>query len=199
VVCAKRFKGSGSPNESIHSGDFTLDDLKLVMEIDKKNFSVMLYENWLKVEPKKSFVHELEEALEHKPILKDTVGEILHIFAPLHIRLSQIEKVDVHEKGSVRLAIPHHRDVTIPLKPEESKKLVDKLNELIPKEKEKELERILTERRLQKDAGMEEGVERAPFISGSFQVPPTEGMLEAERKAEEHIEEKEREEEPDSR
>jgi hypothetical protein len=194
-MCPKRFKGSGSPNESIHSGDFTLDDLKLVMEIDKKNFSVMLYENWLKVEPKKSFVHELEEALEHKPILKDTVGEILHIFAPLHIRLSQIEKVSVYKKGNVRLIIPHHRDVTIPLAPMESKKLVDKLNKLIPKEKERELERYIKERRLQKDAGRDEGIERAPFISGTFPISPTEGVLEAEKEAEEHIEEKEKEQE----
>ncbi len=176
-----------------------MENLKLVMEINKKNFSVMLYENWLKVEPKKSFVHELEEALEDKPVLKDTVGEILHIFAPLHIRLSQIEKVDVHKKGNVILVIPHHRNVTIPLAPDESMKLADKLNKLIPKEKEKELERYIRERRLQKDASMEEAIERTPLVQGAFPIPRTEGVIEAEREAEEHIEEKEREEEPKSR
>lgn len=176
-----------------------MEDLKLIMEIDKKNFSVMLYENWLKVEPKKSFVHKLEEALEDKPVLKDSLGEILHIFAPFHVRLSQIEKVNVDKKGNVRLAIPQHRDVTIPLAPEESKKLVDKLNELIPREKERELERYIRERALQKDAEREEGIERAPLGPGvAFPLPPPEGVLEAEKEAEEHIEEKEREEEPDS-
>jgi len=81
----------------------------------------MLYENLLKVEPKKSTLHELEEALENEPILKDTLGEILHIFAPLHIRLSQIDKASVDKKGNVRLVIPQHRHVTIPLSPMESK------------------------------------------------------------------------------
>jgi hypothetical protein len=170
-----------------------LNDQNLIMEIDKKNFSVMLYENLLKVEPKKSIVHQLEEALENKPILKDTLGEILHIFAPLHIRLSQIDKASVDKKGNVRLVIPQHRHVTIPLSPMESKKLVDKLNELIPKEKEKETERRISEKRLQRDAEEEEEIERTPFVSGVSQLPPTEGVLEAEREAEEHIEEEERE------
>lgn len=176
-----------------------MGDLKLVMEIDKQNFSVMLYENWLKVEPKKSFVHKLEEALESKPILKDSLGEILHIFAPFHVRLSQIEKADVDKKENVKLIIPRHRDVTIPLAPEESKKLVDKLKELIPKEKERELKRYLEKRRLEKDADMEEEMERTPLVSGSFPIPPTRDVIEAEREAEEHIEEKEREEEPESK
>jgi hypothetical protein len=161
------------------------------MEIDKKNFSVMLYENILKVEPKKSILHKLEEALENKPVLKDTLGEILHIFAPLHIRLSQIAKASVDKNGNVRLAIPQHRDVTIPLAPNESKKLVDKLNELIPKEKEKELERSLSERRLQKDAEYEEENERTPLVSGFSQIPPTEGVFDTEKEAEKHIEKEE--------
>lgn len=176
-----------------------MDDLKLVMEIDKPSFSVMLYENWLKVEAKKSFVEKLEEALEDKPILKDTLGELLHIFAPFHIRLSQIDKANADKKGNVKLTIPRHRDVTIPLAPEESKKLVDKLNELIPKEKEKELKRFLEKRRLEKDAGREEGMERAPLVSGAFPMLPPEGVIEAEEEAEEHIEEREREEQPESK
>jgi len=153
----------------------------------------MLYENLLKVEPKKSTLHELEEALENKPILKDTLGEILHIFAPLHIRLSQIDKANVDKKGNAKLVIPQHRDVTIPLSPMESKKLVDKLNELIPKEKEKETERRLGEKRSQRDAEEEEESERVPFVYGPRQLPPSGGMLESEREAEEHIEEEERE------
>jgi hypothetical protein len=170
-----------------------LDESNLVMEIDKKNFSVMLYENMLKVEPKKGVVHQLEEALENKPILKDTLGEILHIFAPLHIRLSQIDTANVDKKGNVKLTIPQHRDVTIPLKPTESKKLVDKLNELIPKEKARELERYISQRRLQRDAEREEEAARTPLVSGLSDTPPTEGVLEAEREAEERIEEDERE------
>jgi hypothetical protein len=170
-----------------------LKNLDLIMEIDKESFSVMLYENLLKVEPKRSIVHQLEEALENRPILKDTLGEILHIFAPLHVRLSQIDKASADEKGNVKLIIPQHRDVTIPLAPEESKKLVDKLNELIPKEKARELDRYITERRFQRDAEAEEEIERTPFVSGATPQPPPEGVIEAEKEAEEHIEKEERE------
>jgi len=152
----------------------------------------MLYENLLKVEPKKSIVHELEEALENKPILKDTLGEILHIFAPLHIRLSQIDTANVDKKGNVKLTIPQHRDVTIPLKPTESKKLVDKLNELIPKEKARELERYIGERSLRRDAEREKEMARTRFLSGLSEIPSPEGVLEAEKEAEEHIEVEER-------
>jgi len=70
---------------------------------------------------------------------------------------------------------------------------VDKLNELIPKEKEKETERRISEKRFQRDAEEEEEIERTPFVSRVSQLPPTEGVLEAEREAEEHIEEEERE------
>lgn len=169
-----------------------MNDQNLIMEIDKKSFSVMLYENLLKLEPKKSIVHQLEEALENKPILKDTLGEILHIFAPLHIRLSQIDKAGVDKKGNVRLIIPQHRDVTIPLTPDESKKLVDKLNKLIPREKERELERYVSERRLQRDAEEEEEISRTP-VSGFSPEPSTEGVFEAKKEAHEHVEKEERE------
>lgn len=156
-----------------------MEDADLVMEINKTNFAVRLYENMLKVEPKKSILRELEEALEDKPVLKDTLGEILHIFAPLHVRLSQIQAASVDKEGKVKLTIPHHRDVTIPLEPQESKKLVDKLNELIPKEKERELERILSERRARKAAEEEEEIERIPLVSGSMPIPQPEGVYEA--------------------
>ena len=170
-----------------------LKDLNLIMQIDKKNFSVLLYENLLKVEPKKSIVHQLEEALEDKPVLKDTLGEILHILAPLNIRLSQIDNARMDKKGNVKLIIPQHHDVTIPLTPNEAKKLVDKLNELVPKEKERELQRYIDERRLRRDAEREEEIARTPLVSGLTLLPPTEGVLEAEKEAEERIEKEERE------
>lgn len=169
-----------------------MKDSNLIMEIDKKSFSVMLYENMLKVEPKRNIVHQLEEALENKPILKDTLGEILHIFAPLHVRLSQIDKANADKKGNVRLIIPQHRDVTIPLTPDESKRLVDKLNKLIPREKEREIERYVSERRLQVDAEEEEKISRTP-VSGFTAEPQTEGVFEAKKEAHEHVEKEEKE------
>ena len=170
-----------------------MDKMDLIMKIDKKSFSVMLYESLLKVEPNKSIVHKLEEALENKPVLKDTLNEILHIFAPFHVRLSQITKVSADKKGNVTLAIPQHRSVTIPLSPEESRKLVDRLNQLIPKEKEKELERYIAKRQLEKEAEAEERNERVPLVSGISPLPAPEGVYEIEKEAEKHIEKEERE------
>lgn len=170
-----------------------LDKLDLIMKIDKKNFSVMLYESLLKVEPNKSIVHKLEEALENKPVLKDTLNEILHVFAPFHVRLSQINKVSADKKGNVTLTIPQHRNVTIPLSLEESKKLVEKLNQLIPKEREKALERYIAKRQLEKEAESEERDERVPLVSGMSPMPAPEGVYEIEKEAEEHIEKEERE------
>jgi hypothetical protein len=188
--CEKVYRVSS--NESI-CWWFVLDEMDLVMKIDKKNFSVMLYESLLKVEPNKSIVHKLEEALENKPVLKDTLNEILHVFAPFHVRLSQISKVTADKKGNVTLAIPQHRSVTIPLSLEESKKLVDKLNQLIPSEKEKALERYVSRRRLEREAESEERDERIPFVSGISPQPAPEGVYEVEKEAEEHIEKEETE------
>ena len=43
--------------------------------------------------------------------------------------------------GKVSLKIPHRRDLNIPLDHDDGQKLVDKLNQLIPDEKARELER----------------------------------------------------------
>lgn len=51
--------------------------------------------------------------------------------------MKDIESVDVNEKGQVKIVIPLKKDIIIPLKSKESKRLVEKLNELIPIEKQK--------------------------------------------------------------
>ena len=43
--------------------------------------------------------------------------------------------MSIDEKRRVKVVIPFRRDLLIPLKPDESRRLVEKLNELIPKEK----------------------------------------------------------------
>ena len=47
------------------------------------------------------------------------------------------------EEGKVKIVIPFRRDILIPLDAEEAKRLIDKLNELIPGEKRKHLEGLL--------------------------------------------------------
>ena len=83
----------------------------------------------LKIDLKGSFKNEIEEALENKPILRETVGSILGIFVPLHIRLSDIDSVHMDKTGKVKVSLPLHRNIVIPL---ERALLVDNLNELIP-------------------------------------------------------------------
>jgi len=53
-----------------------------------------------------------------------------------------------------KIVVPHQQDLLIPLTPEESQKLIDKLNELIPIAKRKDLEE-----RIRKEA------ERSTLIS----------------------------------
>jgi len=119
-----------------------------VFRIENPHFTVRLYENLLKIDLKGSFKNEVEEALENKPILKETFGGILSIFVPLHIRLSDIESVHVDETGKVKVELPLHRSITIPLEREDGERLVDKLNQLITKERKKDLdfERLMRKR-----------------------------------------------------
>jgi hypothetical protein len=119
-----------------------------ILEVDRPYFTVRLYENLLKIDLKGSLKNEIEEALENKPVLKETIGGILGIFVPLHIRLSDIDSVHVDEKGRLRIDLPHRRNILIPLERKDAERLADKLNELIPKAKEKELEGIIRKRTL---------------------------------------------------
>jgi len=108
-----------------------------VMVIDKPHFQVKLYKTLLEVDLKKGVKKELEDVLEAKPTLRENLGFIFQTIIPLDVRLRDIESVQVDKKGQVKVAIPHRRDVVIPLEPNESRRLVDKMNELIPIEKER--------------------------------------------------------------
>ncbi len=85
----------------------------------------------MKVDLKGSFKDEIKEALENKPVLKETLGSLLSIFVPLHIHPADIRWVRLDEKGNVKLDLPHRRDIVIPLGREDGEKLVTKLNQLI--------------------------------------------------------------------
>jgi hypothetical protein len=117
-----------------------------ILEFETQHFTVRLDENVLKIDLKGSLKNDIEEALESKPILKETIGGILSVFVPLHIHLTDIESVRVNETGKVKISLPHRRDILIPLELEDAEKLADKLNELIPNAKKKERERIIKKR-----------------------------------------------------
>jgi len=138
----------------------------VVLEIDKPHVTVKLYENVLKIDLKGTTKNEIEEALENKPVLRQTLGNILELFVPLHIRLTDIHSAKVSSAGKVRIDLHHRRDISVPLEGKEAEKLVDKLNELIPKAKERELMRRIREARSQKmaDEQLELGRAAGPGI-----------------------------------
>jgi hypothetical protein len=95
----------------------------------------------LKVDLKEGARKDLERLVEANAVLRDSLGWVFQTLVPLDVNLEQIEKVDHDSSGKVNIKIPHRRDVHIPLDPLESEKLVTKLNELIPIEKKRALER----------------------------------------------------------
>jgi hypothetical protein len=118
-----------------------------VLEVENPHFIIRLYENLLRIDLKGSVKNEIEEALENKPILKETIGGILGIFVPLHMHLSDINSVHMDETGKIKVSLRHHRNIVIPLERKDAEKLVDKLNQLIPKAKDRKIrERIMRKR-----------------------------------------------------
>jgi hypothetical protein len=113
-----------------------------VMVIDKPHFVVKLHETLLEVDLKEGVKKELEDVVEAKPILRETLGFLFQTVIPLDVHLKDIKSVNVDEKGRVKVVIPHRRDIVIPLKANESKRLVEKLNELIPIEKERAIREL---------------------------------------------------------
>jgi hypothetical protein len=109
----------------------------VVMVIEKPHFKVKLHSTLLEVDLKEGAKKELEEVLESKPALRESLGFLFQTIIPLDVALKDIKSAVVSKKGQVKIAIPSRRDIIIPLESKESKRLVDKLNELIPIEKER--------------------------------------------------------------
>jgi len=115
---------------------------KPVLKIDKPHFVVKLHEDTLEVDLKKGVKKELEDVVEARPILRESIGVLFQTIVPLDIALTDIKTAKVNDKGQVKITIPLRRDIIIPLEAKESQRLTDKLNELIPLAKQKEAERM---------------------------------------------------------
>jgi hypothetical protein len=139
----------------------------LIMVIDKPHFTVKLHQNLLEVDLKKGVKKKLEDFVEATPTLRGSLGFLFQNVIPLDVPLKDIESVELDEKGQVKIAIPNRRDINIPLEPDESKKLIDKLNELIPIEKQREVERMLASARAASRRTIEIDTEKAKAISES--------------------------------
>jgi len=114
---------------------------KLVLFLDKPHFQVKLHPDVLEVDLKEGARKELEDLAEARPFLRDSLGWLFQTIIPLDVHLYQIEEVTTDKKGQLQIKIPGRRDIHIPLEPSEARQLIDKLNELIPVEKEKALRR----------------------------------------------------------
>jgi len=113
---------------------------KLVLKIDKPHFIVKLHEDTLEVDLKEGAKKKLEDAVEAHPILRESLGVLFQTIIPLDVALKDIESAEVDNKGRLKIVIPLRRDIIIPLETNESKKLAEKMNELIPLAKLKEAE-----------------------------------------------------------
>jgi hypothetical protein len=123
---------------------------KPVLMIDKPHFVVKLHEDMLEVDLKEGTRKALEDMVEAHPVLRESLGVLFQTVIPLDIALSSIESVKVDDKGQLKLVIPLRRDILIPLEHDESEKLAEKLNELIPSAKLRAAER---ERKLEELEG----------------------------------------------
>lgn len=111
---------------------------KLVMLIDKPHFAVKLHEDTLEVDLKAGVKKELEDAVESHPLLRESIGVLFQTIVPLDVALKDIQSAEVDKKGHLKIVLPLRRDIIIPLEAKESKKVAEKLNELIPQAKLKE-------------------------------------------------------------
>ncbi len=125
----------------------------VVLEIeDDPHFTIRLTEELLKIDLKGSFKNEINEALENKPVLKETIGRVLGIFVPLHIRVSDIDSVQMDEMGKIKVGLSHHRSLEVPLESkEDAKKLLEKLKQLIAKVESEKIQEIKVKHRVEKE------------------------------------------------
>ena len=114
----------------------------VVMTIEKPHFTVKLHKTLLQVHLKTGIKKELEDFLESKATLRESLGFLFQTIIPLDVRLKDIESVNVDKKGQVKIAIPLRKDIVIPLELNESKRLVKKMNELIAIEKERVMQEL---------------------------------------------------------
>ena len=124
----------------------------VVLEVEDPHFTIRLYKDLLKIDLKGSFKNEIEEALENKPVLKETIGRLLGIFVPLHIPINDIDSVHMDETGKIKVYLSHHRSIVIPLeRKDDAKKLVEKLNQLISRLETEKIQENKAKRKAKKE------------------------------------------------
>jgi hypothetical protein len=125
-----------------------MTEANLVLEVEDPHFIIRLYADFIKIDLKGTFKNEIEEALENKPVVKETIGKVLGMFVPLHIPMGDIDSVHMNDAGKIKMELSHHRSIVLPLeRKEDAKKLVEKLNELTSKALDLKIKEDIAKRR----------------------------------------------------
>ena len=103
-----------------------------ILVIDKPDFVVRLHRDWIDVDLKKSGKAKLEAAIEKDPLLRKTIGFVLQATIPSDVELCDIKFVEVNEKGCLKLVIPRHVDIVLPLGSEDANRLAAELKDWMP-------------------------------------------------------------------
>jgi len=108
-----------------------------ILVIDKPDFVVTLHKEWIEVDLKEGGKAKLERAIEKDPLLSKTIGYVLQSTIPSDVELCDVESVEVDGKGQLKLVIPRHVDIVLPLGVDDANKLACELKDLIPLAKTK--------------------------------------------------------------
>ena len=103
-----------------------------ILVIDKPDFVVRLHKDLIEVDLKEGGKAKLEDAIEKEPLLRKTFGFVLQSTIPSDVELCDIESCEVDDKGQLKLVIPRHVDIVLPLGVDDANRLAWELRDLIP-------------------------------------------------------------------
>jgi hypothetical protein len=103
-----------------------------ILVIEKPDFVVRLHKDWIDVDLKEGGKEKIEDAIEKDPLLRKTLGFILQTTVPSDVELCDIKSYEVDDKGQLKLVIPRHVDIVLPLGVDDANRLAFELRDLIP-------------------------------------------------------------------
>jgi hypothetical protein len=103
-----------------------------ILVIEKPDFIVKLHKEWIDVDLKEGGKAKLERAIEKDPLLKKTLGFLLQATIPSDVELCDVKSVEVNNRGQLKLVIPRHVDIVMPLGINDAYRLACELKDLIP-------------------------------------------------------------------
>jgi len=103
-----------------------------ILVIDKPDFVVRLHKDLIEVDLKEGGKAKLEDAIEKDPLLRKTLGFVLQSTIPSDVELCDIKSCEVDNKGQLKLVIPRHVDIVLPLGVDDANRLAWELRDLIP-------------------------------------------------------------------